>query len=210
MTAADISAAGPAERVEFVDKDDRRSVFASLLEEVAYPGRTHPDKHLDKLRSGDRKERHFGFAGDRTGQQCLAGAGRADQQHPFGRPPAEPAIGLGILQKVDDFDELVLGLVDTRDIGKGDFGLLLDIDLGAALADRHQPAEPALSHSADREHPDADKEDRRQDPGQQIGDPMALDDPAIGDAVLVQAFGEFGRLNPRRDKVLHAIGIGLF
>jgi len=35
---------------------------------------------------------------------------------------------------------------------------------------------------------------------------MALDDPAIGDPVLVQAFGELGRLNPRRNKILQAVG----
>ena len=184
-------------------------MLARLLEQVAHPGRADPDEHLDKLRAGDRKERHSGLAGDGTGQQCLAGPRRADQQHALGRPAAEPPVGLGILQEVDDLDQLVLGLVDAGDIGKGDLGLLLDIDLGAALADRHQPAEPALPHPADREHPDADKEDRRQDPGEQIGDPMALDDPAIGDAVLVQAFGEFGRLNPRRDKLLQPIGLGL-
>ena len=114
-----------------------------------------------------------------------------------------------VLQEIDDLDQLVLGLVDAGDIGEGDLGLLLDIDLGAALADRHQPAEPALPHPPDREHPDADKEDRRQDPGEQIGDPMALDHPAVGHAVLVQALGELGRLHPRRDKVLQTVGLRL-
>jgi hypothetical protein len=202
-------AAGTAERVEFVDENDRRRVLTRLLEQIAHPGGADADEHLDKLGAGDRKERHPRLAGNGTSEQCLAGPRRADQQHALGRAAAETSVCHGILQKVDDLDQLVLGFVDTGDIGEGDLGLLLDIDLGAALADRHQPAEPALPHAPDREHPDADKEDRWQDPGEQIGDPMALHDPAIGDPVLGQAFGEFGWLNPRRDKVLEAVGLRL-
>src|SRR5439155_4887444 len=132
-----------------------------------------------------------------TGEQCLAGPRRADQQYSLWRTAAEPPVGLRILQEIDDLDQLVLGLVDAGNIGEGDLGLLLDIDLGAALADRHQPAEPALSHPPDREHPDADKEDRRQDPGEQFGNPMALDYPAIGHPVLVQTLGDLALMNPR-------------
>src|SRR5271169_1331961 len=202
--------ASTAERVELVDEDDRRRVLASLLEQVAHPCGANADKHLDELRPGDRKERYSGLAGDGTGEQCLAGPRWADEQHALGRPAAEAPVSLGVLQEVDNLDQLLLGLVDTSDVGKGDLGRLLDIDLGAALADRHQPAEPALPHPSDREHPDADKEDRRQNPGEQIGDPMALDDPAIGDPVLVKTFGELGWLNPRRNKVLQTAGFRLF
>ena len=127
---------------------------------------------------------------------------------PFGgRPPSRPYRDR-VLQEIDDLDQLVLGLVDAGDIGEGDLGLLLDIDPGAALADLHQPAEPALPHAPDREHPDPDKKDRRQDPGQEIAQPVALDDPAIGDAVLVQALGEVG-IDPRRDEVLDPVGLRL-
>src|SRR5207249_11159625 len=97
----------------------------------------------------------------------------------------------GVLQEVNDLDQLLFRL-DTGDIGKGDLGLLFDINLGAALADLHQPAEPALPHAADGEHPDPDEKDGRQDPGQQVAQPMALDDPAVSDAVLVQTLGEVG------------------
>src|SRR5438876_8245448 len=77
MPAADIGATGPPECVEFVDEDDRRRVLARLLEEVAHPRRADADEHLDEFRAGDRKERHPGLAGDRTGKQCLAGPRRA-------------------------------------------------------------------------------------------------------------------------------------
>src|ERR1700746_1778214 len=48
--------------------------------------------------------------------------GGPPQHPPLGRGAAEPAIGLGVLEEVDDLDQLVLGLVDTGDIGKGDLG----------------------------------------------------------------------------------------
>ena len=139
-------------------------MLARLLEQIAYPGGADADKHLDKFRSRDRKERHPGLAGDGAGEQGLAGPGRADQQHAFGRTPAEPPIGGRVLQEVDDLDQLFLGLVHPGDIGKGGFGLLLDIDLSVALADLHHPAETALPHAADGEHPDSDENNRRQDP----------------------------------------------
>ena len=105
--------------------------------------------------------------------------------------------------------QLVLGLVDAGDVGEGDLGLLLDVDLGAALADRHQPAEAAaLAHAADREHPDADEKDRRQDPGQQVADEMVLDDAAVDDAVLVEALCQIG-VDPGGDEVLQPVGLRL-
>src|ERR1700747_3537496 len=78
---------------------------------------------------------------------------------PLGGPPAEPPVSDGVPQEVDDLDQLVLGLVDAGDIGEGDLGLLLDIDPCPALANLHQPAEPALPHAPDREHPNPDEED---------------------------------------------------
>src|SRR6476661_3865175 len=41
-------------------------------------------EHLDEVRAGDRVERHAGLAGDRAGQQRLAGARLAVEQHALG------------------------------------------------------------------------------------------------------------------------------
>jgi hypothetical protein len=61
---------------------------AGLLEQVAHPRRADADEHLDELAAGDREERHPGLAGHGLGQQRLAGAGRADQQHALGHARA--------------------------------------------------------------------------------------------------------------------------
>ena len=122
---------------------------ARLLEQVAHARGADADEHLDELRAVDREERHAGLAGDGARQQRLAGAGRPDQQHALGHAGAEPAVALRVLQKGDDLLQLVLGLVDPGDVGEGRLGVGLDIDLGLAAADRHQPADtPAGRRSA--------------------------------------------------------------
>ena len=50
-----------------VDEDDAGRVFLALLEQVADAARTHADKHLDEVRTGDAEERHVGLTGNRTG-----------------------------------------------------------------------------------------------------------------------------------------------
>ena len=119
------------------------ALLARLLEQVAHPRRADADEHLDELGAGDREERHPGLAGHRLGEQRLAGAGRSDQQHALGHAPAEPAVLLRVLQELDDLPQLVLGLVDAGDVLEGDARVGLDVDLGLALADLHQPAAQA-------------------------------------------------------------------
>ena len=84
VAAAEAGAAVPADRVDLVHEDDAGGVLLALLEEVAHARGAHADEHLDEVRAGDREERHVGLAGDGLGQQGLAGAGRAHQQHALG------------------------------------------------------------------------------------------------------------------------------
>ncbi len=81
-------AAGAAEGVQFVDKDDRWRLGPRLFEEIAHPRGTDADEHLDELGTGNGEERHLRLASDGACQQRLAGAGRADQQHTLGHASA--------------------------------------------------------------------------------------------------------------------------
>ena len=110
------AAALAADGVELVDEDDRRRRRLGLVEEVAHAGGADADDHLDELRRRDREERHVGLAGDRAGQQRLAGARLAREQDALGDRRAERAVLVGVLEEVDDLDELVLGLVDAGDV----------------------------------------------------------------------------------------------
>ena len=67
----------------------------------------------------------------RPAQQRLAGSGWSNQKNALGDACAEPAVVIWGFEKVDDLLELRLGLLDPGDVGEGNAGLLLDVDLGA-------------------------------------------------------------------------------
>jgi hypothetical protein len=140
VAAVAARAACAPERVELVDEDDRRRLLARLLEQIAHPRRAHADEHLDELRAGDREEGHAGLAGDRAREQRLAGSRRADQQHALGNARAEPPVALRVLEELDHLLQLGLGFVHAGHVAERDAGLLLDVHLGAALADAHEAA----------------------------------------------------------------------
>ncbi len=165
IAAAKTGAAMAADRIDLVDEDDAGRVLLALLEHVAHPAGTDPYEHLDKVRAGDREERHVRLAGDRPGEQRLAGAGRPDEQHPLGDLAAEPLKLLRVLEIFDDLLELLLGLVDPGDVLEGDPPDLLGQQARAALAEAHRSTAAAL-HLAHEENPHADQQKHRE-PGDQ-------------------------------------------
>ncbi len=78
------------------------AVFLGRVEHVAHAAGADADEHLDELRAVDGKERHARLAGHRSGQQRLAGARRAHQQHALGHAGAESLELLRFLQELDD------------------------------------------------------------------------------------------------------------
>ena len=125
VTAAQAGAAMAADRVDLVDKDDARRMFFSLLEHVAHARGADADEHFHKVRTGNCKERYFRFAGDGLGQQGLAGTRRTDHQHTTRNAPAELLEFCRIAQEFDQLLDVILGLIDTGDIGEGDLDLIL-------------------------------------------------------------------------------------
>src|SRR5688572_31335396 len=89
MTTAKARAAMASDGVDLVDENDAGRVLLRLLEHVANARGAHAHEHLDEVGARYREERHLGFAGDRTCEQRLAGAGRADHQHALGNLAAE-------------------------------------------------------------------------------------------------------------------------
>ena len=161
VPAAHAGAAVPADGVDLVDEDDRRGVLLGLVEQVADAAGADADEHLDEVRAGDRVERHARLAGDRAGQQRLAGAGRAVQQHALGDLGAD-GLELGRLgEELLDLLELLDRLVDTRDVGERDLRGLLADQLGLGLAEAHDPRAAAL-HAGHQEPEEAQDDDERQ------------------------------------------------
>ena len=76
VSAAHPRATVTTDGVDLVHEDDARTVLLGLLEQIPHTRGTHTHEHLYEVRPRDREERHTGLAGDRAGQQRLAGARR--------------------------------------------------------------------------------------------------------------------------------------
>ncbi len=140
-------------------------MLLGLLEHVAHARGADADEHLDEVRARDGEERHVGLAGDRTGEQRLAGAGRPDQQHALGDPATDLLEFLRVLEELDDFLQLLLGLVDAGDVVERHPTMLLGQQPGARLAKAHRLTAARL-HLAHEEDPDADQQ-QHGEPGHQ-------------------------------------------
>ena len=183
LLALVVAAADPAvvararapDRVQLVDEDDRRRRLLRLLEEVAHARGAHAHDRLDELRGREVEEGGVRLAGDRAGEQRLAGPGRAVEQDAVRDPRAELRVALRVLQEVDDLDELVLGLVDPGDVVEGDALLLVRLDPprgGAAeAAEDAAPSRPRLA--ADEPDEEADQEQPREEAEQERAEQRA-------------------------------------
>ena len=143
VAADDAGAAGLAQGVQLVDEDDAGGLGLGLLEHVADPRRPHAHEHLHEVGAREAEEGHARLAGNRLGQQRLAGAGRTDQQHALGDPPAQDLVFLRRLEEIDDLAEFVDGFVDAGHVVEGDAHVLLGVELAAAAAEGHGRARPA-------------------------------------------------------------------
>ncbi len=159
-----------AQRVQLVDEHDARRLGFSLLEEIADARGADAHEHLDELRAAEAEERHVRFSGHGAREQRLAGARRADQQGALGNPPAQVRVLLRRFQELDDLPQLVLGLVDARDVGEPHLHLIVGVDLRAAAGEGHDAALGA-SHPAEEEPPQGHDEQHRDDPSQQVRHP---------------------------------------
>src|SRR5690242_16731302 len=113
-------AAVTAYRVDFVDENDARRRFLSLLKHVTHTGGAHSDEHLDEIRAADGKERHVSFTRDGTCQQGLTSAGRANHQHALGNTATEFLKFLRITQELDQLLHFILGFFYACHVAKRD------------------------------------------------------------------------------------------
>jgi hypothetical protein len=155
------TAARPADRIKLVDKDDRRRHLLGLIEQVAHPAGPDPHDRLDELGGGDREERHARLPRHGPGEEGLARAGRAGEQHAARDPRPEPAVALRVAEEVDDLPHLVLDLVDSRDVGER--GPRAAIRLVEGRPGPAEPAEAAQARGA------AAPEEPQQQPDEQQG-----------------------------------------
>ena len=125
VATAEPGAAVTADRVDLVDEHDRGRGGLRLLEQVAHARCADADEHLDEVGPADREERHAGLTRDRLGEQRLAGAGRAEEQHALRDLGAHLLELGGRLEELLDLLELLDRLVEAGDVGERDLRLVL-------------------------------------------------------------------------------------
>ena len=157
MTSAQARAALAAHGVDFVDENEAGRVLLALSEQIAHARGAHAHEHFHKIRTRDGKEGHPGLARHGAGQQRLAGARRADEQHAFGNAAAQAGKLARIGQKLDHFGQFLFGLIHARHVGKGDAALLLGNHARSGTAEGHGFAAAPL-HLAHEENPHPDEQ----------------------------------------------------
>src|SRR5689334_19808687 len=113
-----------ANGVDLVNKNDARRVLLALLEQIAHARRADADEHLDKVRTGNRKERYIRLAGNRTREQSLTRSRWAHHQNAFGNAAAELLKLLRLFQEFNNFLKLFLRLFNAGNVFEGDTLLL--------------------------------------------------------------------------------------
>ena len=190
-----------ADRVELVDEDDRRRRLLRLREEVAHARGADADDRLDELGRRHREEGHVRLARNGAREQRLARARRPGEQDAVRDPPAEPLVLLRIAEEVDDLGQLLLRLVDARDVGER------DAVLRRLVAPRPRAAEPAehvlhVAGAAHQPEEQEDEEDGRAEPEQQALPPRRprVERLGVHDHALAAGGGATARLvGERRD-----------
>src|SRR5438132_2270311 len=141
--------------IQFIDKDDARSLLLGLFKQISDAGSANADEHLDEFRAGDGEERNASFAADSFCKQSLARTGWPYKKHSFRNSSAKLLVLPRLLEEVDHFHQFGLGFVDPCHVFKADvnFGRPV-VDLGAALAERERTwclTEPAIGVSRDEQ-----------------------------------------------------------
>ena len=143
VAAAQARAPLASHGVDLIDEHHRGGHLLGLLEEVPHPAGAHAHVQLHEVGAGDGQELDPGLPGHGLGQQGLAGARRAHQQHALGDPGPQFQILFGLFEEAHDFPQLLLLLVGPGHIGEADLVLAVGPEADAGLAET-----PALVHAA--------------------------------------------------------------
>ena len=105
-------------------KYDARRGFLALLKHVTHARSADADKHLNKVRAANRKERHVRFAGDGAREKRFTSARRTNHQDAFGDASAKFLEFFRIAQKLDELLYFILCFLDPGDVAESDLVLV--------------------------------------------------------------------------------------
>ena len=178
MTAAETCAALSADGVNLIYKDYSRCAALCGLEQIADTPCADADIELEEFGCADREEGNMRFACNSLCKQRLTCARRADKEHALGDSCAHLGKCLGRAQEINNLAQLLLFLIRTGNIGKGDLVAELVGSARMALGEAHALLVLALVKQNDDKHKAADKQNVRQYRQQEGGGGLRIE-PAI-------------------------------
>jgi len=143
--------------INFINKNQARSIFLALVKEIAHSGCPDTHKHFDKIGTTDAEKGNFSLTCHRFGHQCFSGTRRTNQQDTFRYFTPKAGKSFRIPEEIDNFFQLRLGFFTAGNILKGKFFLVFRQQLGPTFTKRHGFATASL-HLTHKENPDADKQ----------------------------------------------------
>src|SRR5262249_48728121 len=117
LAVESVTGARRADGVELVDEDDRGRVLPRFLEQLANSRGAEPGEHLDERGGALQVEARSRFARDRLGEERLPGPRRSVEKDSLRNTRAELLEPPRVPQEVDDLSELLLRLLEPRDVG---------------------------------------------------------------------------------------------
>ncbi|MNF57794.1 hypothetical protein D3C84_393340 [compost metagenome] len=210
VTTTHAGATMATDGVDFVDKDDARSMLLGLLEHVANTAGTDTDEHLDEVRTGNGEERNLGFTSNRLGQQGFTGTRRTDHQHTARNTTAQALEFARVTEEFNQLADFFLGFVATGNVSQCGFHLIFGEQARLALAEAHRSAlaTGTALHLAHEEHEHRDDHKDREAGHQQLSpDTLLLRLLAFNHNVVVDQVADQAIVLDCRTNGLEAIAI---
>src|SRR6266496_4237986 len=109
-----------ANGIQLIDEYDAWSFRLRLLKQIPNPRRADADEHFHEVTATQRKKRHSRLTRHRPTQQRLARARRTHQEDAFGNFGADGLVTGGVLQKINNLLQLILGFLAASHVIKSD------------------------------------------------------------------------------------------
>ena len=93
MSAAKTRPPMSTNSIDLVDKNNTRGVLFPLDKQIPHTGRSHTDKHFNKIRAADTKKRHLSLSCNRAGSTRVLDNNSASAISPKASRAANDGIG---------------------------------------------------------------------------------------------------------------------
>ena len=138
VTTAHAVSAMATDSVNFINENQAGRALLSLLKHIAHAARADAHKHLHEIRTTDREKRHIRFTSDRSCEQRLACAGRADHQDTLRNVTAEFLKTFRVFEELNNLLHFLLRLLHTGHVLERHFVLIARQHARLALSEIHR------------------------------------------------------------------------